>query len=274
MERIDIKTIILSLVTLALTTPSISYSRELYWELGAGVGMLQLPHYIGSNESKNYVLPFPYVVIKSDLLSIDRNVVHGHLLSSDIFKFDIGFSAAFKVDSSKNKLRSGMPDLDYALEAGPVLKWLIDGEFNTNYELTFDLPVHKVFVTDFNDINGQGWRAKPMIHLRNKFNGNSYWQLDNSIQWLYGSDDYNKYYYSVDSNYVTAERPFYNATSGYSGWRYNLSIRQSKKNMLTGFFMNYTNIRNSVFDDSPLIAEKNSFSLGFFITWFISKGSF
>ena len=165
-----------------------------------------------------------------------------------------------------------MPDLDYALEVGPVLKWLIDGEFNTDYELTFDLPVHKVFVTDFSQINGQGWRAKPMVHLRNKFNGDSYWQLDNSIQWLYGSDNYHEYYYSVDSNYATAERPFYTASSGYSGWRYNLSVRHSTKNTLMGFFINYTNISNSAFRDSPLVVEKNNYSLGFFVTWFISKG--
>ena len=103
---------LLSILWMLATSTLIAEQNTGYWELGAGVSYIQSPHYAGSNQSKNYVVPFPHVVIKTDYLSVDRNVLRGHVLSTDTFRFDISFSGSFKVESEDNELRQGMPDLD------------------------------------------------------------------------------------------------------------------------------------------------------------------
>ncbi|MFZ1980807.1 MAG: hypothetical protein WAU61_05820, partial [Smithella sp.] len=34
------------------------------WELGVGLGLLQMPDYRGSDENRLYVLPYPYVIYR------------------------------------------------------------------------------------------------------------------------------------------------------------------------------------------------------------------
>lgn len=245
-----------------------------YWELGAGISFVQSPHYAGSSQSKNYVVPFPHIVIETEYLSVDRNVMHGHVLSTDVFRFDISFSGAFKVDSDEDELRQGMPDLDYIIEAGPSLKWLLSGNFDGKRYVTFEVPVRGAIATDFDEAKSIGWHAIPTLHWHNEWHSNSVWKLDNRLRVFYESQEYNDYIYSVDFPYATAERPYYQAEKGYGGWEYMLGIRHEKGNRAMGFVLNYTNISQAVFNDSPLVAEDHNFTIGFYASWVLAKGRF
>ena len=100
------------------------------WEIGAGATVFTLPDYRGSDESRAYLLPFPYVVYRGDRLRVDRQGARGMLFESDRVELDLSVSATPPVDSSTrrrswNRLRraSGTPppnrtqsDLDRALE--------------------------------------------------------------------------------------------------------------------------------------------------------------
>ncbi len=260
---------------MALMSSPLSAEQETgYWELGAGISYLQSPHYTGSNQSKNYVVPFPHIVIETDYLSVDRNVVRGHVLSTDTFKFDISFSGSFKVESKDNELRQGMQDLDYIIEAGPALKWLVSGHFDSKRYVTIEIPVRGAVATDFDGAEQIGWRAIPTLHWHNEWHNDTAWILDNRLRFFYESQEYNDYIYSVDLPYVTVDRPYYKADQGYGGWEYMLGIRHEKGNRAMGFFMNYTNISQAVYNDSPLVVEDHNFTIGVYVSWVLSKGYF
>ena len=53
------------------------------WELGAGIGGLRAPHYIGADEFHEYVVPAPYFRYESDVLRADRSGVRAVFFESE-----------------------------------------------------------------------------------------------------------------------------------------------------------------------------------------------
>ena len=91
------------------------------WELGIGATALHLADYRGSDQSRTYVLPFPYAVYRGDWLRADRDGARALLMRSDRIKLDVSVAATVPTDSQDNIARSGMPDLPPTLEIGPNL---------------------------------------------------------------------------------------------------------------------------------------------------------
>jgi outer membrane scaffolding protein for murein synthesis (MipA/OmpV family) len=235
-----------------------------YWELGAGVSYFNIPYYPGAEASKSYILPFPHILVESDYLSLERNVISGHIFSTDSFKVDISFAGALKAESKDIVLREGMPDLNYIVEAGPSFKWLLQGGFDKAFELTFELPVHRVVTTDLKRVDAIGWRYKPGLYVKKKYTD---WTLESDLSLLYATADYHNYFYSVDDAYVTANRNAYSAASGFSGVEYTLKLKTHIKNVNTGFILIYTSLDQATFADSPLVAEENSLTIGVYASW-------
>ena len=86
------------------------------WEFGAGLALLRLPDYRGSDENRYYLLPFPYIIYRGDILRVDRERISGRIFKTDRLLLDISLYGSVPVDSSRNSARSGMPDLDPTLK--------------------------------------------------------------------------------------------------------------------------------------------------------------
>src|SRR5215510_8004444 len=56
---------------LAMAWPQARADQPL-WEAGLGVGVLRLPDYRGSDQSRTWVLPVPYIAYRGDILKADR----------------------------------------------------------------------------------------------------------------------------------------------------------------------------------------------------------
>src|SRR5215813_10907223 len=99
-------------------------SKELLplWEVGAGLAYARLPDYRGSDESHNYLLPFPLLIYRGDFFKSDREGVRAQFLDSRYVELELSAGATVPVNSKKNKARQGMPDLRPTLELGPALK--------------------------------------------------------------------------------------------------------------------------------------------------------
>jgi len=69
------------------------------WELGVGVTAFRLPDYRGSDESRNYLYPFPYLVYRGERVRVDRQGARAVLFEST--RAEIDFSA------SREPLRDG-----------------------------------------------------------------------------------------------------------------------------------------------------------------------
>ena len=63
------------------------------WEIGAGATVFTLPDYRGSDESRGYVLPLPYVIYRGERFRVDRQGLRGIFFESDRVELDVSLSA-------------------------------------------------------------------------------------------------------------------------------------------------------------------------------------
>ncbi|MGP8153482.1 MAG: MipA/OmpV family protein [Smithella sp.] len=76
--------VIVALLILSFLLPGSAICEEKpLWELGVGLGLLQIPDYLGSDENRLYPLPYPSVVYRGDILKIDEQRVSGQIFKTD-----------------------------------------------------------------------------------------------------------------------------------------------------------------------------------------------
>ena len=244
------------------TVPSLPLrSKKPLWEAGVGIGGIFLPDYRGSNEHRAIVSPVPYFVYRGDKLKVDRRGVRTLMYESGNFEVNISADVGIPVDSEKNTARAGMPDLDAAFLLGPSIDYtLFDNE---NGILTLKLPLQYVIATDFRDVHTEGWFSYPHINYRNNDNG----ALGIAVGPTFATGEFHNYYFGVNNQFATLERPEYRATAGYSGLRISTVYNIRIADYWIGTFIRYENYRNAVIDDSPLVKQNYSIMIGTGFSW-------
>lgn len=240
------------------------------WELGAGVAVLSMPDYRGSDQQRGYVFPIPYVVYRGEVLKIDREKISGLMFKTDRLELDFSLNGSVPVKSDENRARQGMPDLDPTLELGPQLNVLfLDNE---NYRLTLNLPRRGVAAVDHTEFRGAGWLFTPYLNLdvKNIGPGNG-WNLGISGGPLWADARYHNYFYGVDPAYATADRPAYRAQGGYSGARLTLALSKRYDKMWVGAFLRVNDLHGTAFEDSPLLTQKTGYMAGIGVSWIFGQ---
>jgi outer membrane protein len=242
------------------------------WEFGAGATAFTLPDYRGSDESRAYLLPFPYVIYRGDKLRVDRQGVRGVLFESDRVEFDLSMSATPPVDSDKNRARRGMPRLDPTLEIGPRLNVTLVRDRANDRALTFRLPLRAVIATDLSHAEGAGYVAYPHLSFdtRPTFFGGR-WNLGLQAGPLFATQRYHRYFYAVDPQFATPERPAYAASSGYSGTLAVASITRRFRSVWVGAFARYDTLKDAAFESSPLMRRDYSVMAGVALAWVFAE---
>lgn len=244
------------------------------WELGFGAAVISSPDYRGSDESRGYLLPLPYIIYHGDVLRINRSGVYGRLIESDRMRLDISFDAGVPVDSTRNRAREGMPDLDTVLEFGPSLEFCIWNRCGSDQVLELRLPLRALFSTDFKRLDSHGGLFNPHLTLdfKNVFKGpTGGWSFSVSAGPLYATERYHDYYYQVDPTYATPQRPAYDARAGYSGWRNVWTLSRRYRQFWFGAFARYDELHGAAFEDSPLVRKRHSFMSGLAVAWVLAQ---
>jgi len=242
------------------------------WEAGAGATGLRLPDYRGSDESRGYLYPLPYFVYRGKVLRLDREGLRGVLVESDRVEFDLSLTGSLPVDSSKNRAREGMPDLDPVLEIGPKLNLTLwrDRAREARFDLRF--AVRGVIATDLSHTQDIGYVFHPHLYLGLKpalLGGK--WDFSAQVGPLYGSDRYHQYYYGVAPQFATADRPAYQASAGYSGLATGGSLRRRFNSFWVGAFARYDALDGAVFETSPLMKRGHYFAAGLAVAWIFAE---
>lgn len=243
--------------------PTLNAAEEMkpLWEAGFGPAGLYFPDYRGADHSSSYLLPFPYLVYRGDVLKVDRKGLRGLLFQSDKVWLDISLNGATPVDSDQNGAREGMPDLDPVFEIGPSLK--VSLYHSDPLSVRFDLPYRYVYATDFSTLDAHG----TVIHPNLTIDYDRDWSVGLTFGPLYASKPYHDYYYSVAPEYATAARPAYRAEGGYSGMRYTLGLSRRFKRWWVGAFVRYDDLRGAAFTDSPLVRQEDALMAGMSFAW-------
>jgi outer membrane protein len=244
------------------------------WELGAGLALLQLPDYRGSDKNRLYLLPYPYFIYRGDTLHVDRERVSGRIFKTDNVLLDISLYGQVPVKSSDNDARRDMPDLDPTFELGPSLNITILDNRQDRYKLNLALPARAVFSTDFSSLHHEGWVFSPrFVFEKTDFIAGTGLNLGVSAGPLFADHGYNSYYYSVDPAYATASRPSYSAGGGYAGSSITLGLNKGYKQLVFNAFVSVTFLQGAVFEDSPLVKTSYSVMSGIAVSWFFLKSA-
>ena len=243
------------------------------WEAGLGIGALTLPDYRGSDERTNYVFPLPYFIYRGDLFRVDREGAQTLLYRGNRSKFDISLNAANPAKSDENDARRDMPDLNPTFEVGPRFTYRLLGAPTARYELNFEVPVRTVTEIDGSRLHHVGWVTNPLLNLDIRNVAGSGWDIGVQGGPVYANDSYHAYYYGVDPEFATADRPAYEADGGYSGTQLSVGSSRRFGKWWVGAFVRYYDLHGTAMEDSPLVKRKNALLAGLGFAYVFAESS-
>ena len=269
------KRLLIFFILLFFTLPLAPASgRQLpLWEVGLGGSALLMPDYRGSEEYRWYPLPYPYVVYRGEFLKIDQEEISGRLFKTNRLLLNLSFHGSVPVDSSKNKARKGMPDLDPIFEFGPSLEVKLDEDKTAGYKitLTFATRMAVSISTDLKNFNSAGWNFSPRFNIDQYDIGKKGWDFGMSVGPIFGDQTYHNYFYQVKEPYATPDRPTYSAQGGYGGMQCTIYLGKKFKKTFWGLFVRGDSLKGTAFSESPLLKTDLSFMGGLYISWIFKE---
>jgi outer membrane protein len=238
-----------------------AHANEPLWELGLGAGALRLPHYRGSDQAHNWLLPVPYAVYRGKIFRATREGARAVLLDSERLDVDVSVAASAPTRSSGNRARAGMPDLAATVELGPNLNFNLAR--GAGWKLDLRIPVHAVATLEKGS-QGIGWTAMPVVNLDTRVAG---WNLGLQAGVLYGSREYHQFFYGVDMAYARPERSAYRADGGYGGSRFTVGASRRMGAFWVGTYVRADSVAGARFESSPLVKQRNTVSAGLALSW-------
>ena len=260
----------LGLAAAPATAPAVE--RPL-WEAGIGLGALYLPDYRGSDESRGYLLPFPYLIYRGDILKADREGVRAQFLDSDRIRFEIAVNASQPVRSSSNQARQGMPDLLGSFEVGPALVVNLARSASRATSLDFRLPV-STGVTLGGGFQGIGWQTAPRLNL-DLFDLAGYPGVNLGLAAgpIFQTRKRDAYFYDVIDEYARPGRPAYRSSGGYAGAQVLGALSKRFDRFWVGAFARIDSLAGASFEDSPLVRRKTYFAAGIGVAWVFDQST-
>jgi len=239
------------------------------WEVGAGLVVMSLPDYIGSQRQRNYLLPYPYVIYRGERIRLDRDGLRGILLEKRRVELDFSVGGALPVNSDDNPKREGMPNLDAALEIGPSLKWSLYSQ--PGQRLRFELPLRALLTVNWRSLAHEGWVLQPRLAFDSYDLWGSGLEIDLKLGVNFNDQAYNNYYYGVAQSYATAERPAYRAEAGYGGANASVVVGRHWGDWFAYAFVRYDNLLYAEFEESPLVETRHAVRAGINVVLFLKS---
>lgn len=239
------------------------------WELGVGFLAFRADHYRGSDQYEEYYWPIPYFIYRGEKLSADTSFIEGKFFGGDRWSVKLSIAAGLPVNSNDNRARAGMSDVLPTLETGLLFDFKVWEPLDKGQKLVFRWPYRAVTATDLKKFEHIGFFSVPYfayVLKGNKWTFN--WDIDLSLAGMYGSRKYHSYFYGVANGFANSERPAYKAAGGYSGTQGTLIISRRFKHFSLLSFVRYDLLSNAVFEDSPLVKQKNYLMFGASIMWY------
>lgn len=235
-------------------------------DIGIGVGVMEYPDYLGSENSNTLAIPYPFFWYRSENLNIDGNGLKKRLFSINNLSLRLSMSGSLPVKSSG--ARDGMADLDPAGEIGPALVYTFYDK--DGLDIKFDLPIRAVVSSDFQStIDYRGYLSDPKIAVDYDFGEKYLFQFQTGGVWA--DSRYHNYLYGVDDSFVTDSRKEYSTKAGYSGYKTSMGISKVYEKAWIGAFVRHYTLSGSVFGDSPLKRKNSAIYAGLFVAYLFDK---
>lgn len=232
-----------------------------------GLGLLRLPHYRGSDQSRSWAVPLPYAVYRGDVFKADRDGARAELIKSATWHFDFSVAAGAPTNSKDSVARAGMRDLAPTLELGPNFTWrFLRGP---GWDVELRVPVRAAMTLESRP-RYVGIVGSPNVNVDWRVGD---WNWGAYVAALYGSTRQHAYYYEVSPDAATASRPAYAATSGFGGLQYVGGVSRRYGDFWFGAFVRVDDLRGAAFEDSPLVRRRHSTAVGLGVSWVFAKSA-
>lgn len=243
------------------------------WEVGAGLAVLDLPNYRGSDDRQTLVLPIPYLIYRGEVLKMDRDGLRGLLFDSERVEVNVSLNGSLPVNSDDDPVRFGMDDLDPAVELGPTVNLHLWQSPDRKMRLNLRAPV-RTAITVASDPEQIGWLFSPnlLLEIRDP-SGQTGWNLGVQGGPYFNDHEYNAYFYGVKPAEATAERPAYDASGGYSGSQVMLTLSKRFPRYWVAGYLRYDTLAGAVIEDSPLVKRSGGVSAGLALSWVFKESS-
>ena len=250
------------------TTKSTADKTE--WAMGVGLGVFDYHLYPGAKETNRLILPVPYFTFRSPKLEVDSGI-KTFLYNSKTLVLDVSADFGLPVDSDDTRARQAMPDLDFTLQLGPSVELLLNDKNKNYFDTRFEVPVRVAFASDFSDIEQIGYLIEPRITFNHRRPVKTGLSHKGTVGVKFATQDYHAYYYDVAAEYSNASRPEYKSDAGFGGSfaKYRLTYKTS--NFVYWTFIRYQSLRGAVFEDSPLVLQKDYFFVGLGFSWIFAS---
>lgn len=259
-DRLRARAVLLGCLALLVTVAGYAEDKPL-WEAGLGVGGLSFPDYRGSDESQAYPIPVPYFVYRGRFLKADREGVRGQLFDREYAELSMSLNATIPVNSDDNNARRGMQDLNPTIELGPSLDLHLWKSPAVRLDLV--MPVRAPLTVERSP-RSIGWVFAPRLNVDiDNVAGMTGWTAGLGVGPIFADRKYHDYFYSVDPQYATAERPAYRAEGGYSGSQFLGSMSKRFDKYWVGAYVRFDVLNGASFAESPLVRSKHYIAGGF-----------
>ncbi len=238
-----------------------AHADQPLWEAGLGVGGLRLPHYRGSDQAHSLLLPVPYGVYRGEIFRATREGARAVLYDGERFDFDLSSAVTAPTRSADNRARAGMPDLAPTLELGPNLN--VNLARGAHWKVELRLPVRAVFTVQSRP-QSLGWTFSPVLNLDLKAQG---WDIGLQGGPVWGSRDFNSYFYDVAQPYANSTRPAYASGGGAGGWRFTTGASRRFGALWVGAFVRADTVAGASFEVSPLVKQRSQLGFGLAMSW-------
>jgi len=257
------------LMTMMIAAPAWADERLPLWEFGMSVSVLTHPDYRGTTHYNVTPLPLPYFVYRGDKFRITREGVKAELLERAHFRIDLSVAASLPNSGNTDGTpREGMPRLLPTFEVGPSFDWWFTPETPGEWHARLRVPVRAVAGFNVKHSRRVGFLTYPHLQFDRSTSIEDWklsWSFGGGV--LFAEHDYHNYFYGVDPQYVTAERPEYHARPGYSGARTGAFVSTGRGRWRVGGGVTYDYLGGAVFRDSPLVETNHALVAGVFMTY-------
>jgi outer membrane scaffolding protein for murein synthesis (MipA/OmpV family) len=240
------------------------------WEVGAGIGAIDFPHYRGSNERQQFVFPMPYINYRGDFLKIDHHRARGELFHTDNIDLDISVNGSVPV--MNNQARQGMPNLGPSFEVGPSVNIMLYQPSSEKSRLELRLPLRAVIGIEYSRLHDVGWIFQPLLNLDiPSVLHQTGCNLNISIGPIFADNRYNQYFYGIDSQFSRSDRPAFTAHSGYAGSQFAITAIKRFPTFWMSGYIKLDSVRGAAFENSSLVKSRESATVGFAIAWIFAE---
>ncbi len=243
---------------------------ETQWAMGVGLGVFDYNLYPGAKQTNRLIFPAPYFTYRSPKFEVDRGI-KSFIYNSETIIIDLSADFAFPVDSDDTLARKGMPDLDFVLQLGPSLEFMLNDKNKNYFDARFEIPVRVAFAVDLGSIETIGYLVEPRFTLKHQRLSNTGLSHKATFGLKFATQEFHAYYYDVAAEFATATRAEYKSDAGFGGSFVNYRISYKTNDFVYWAFVRYQSLRGAEFEDSPLVLQNDYYFLGVGFAWIFAQ---